>query len=136
MRRQDERDAALLETEEAVPDDVAGLRIEACRRLVEEKHLRIVHEGARDREPAFHAAGERLDFAVRAFGQLHELEQLIGLLANGLAREAEVAAVDDQVLADRQLRVERVRLRDYPEARADVGPVVYGVAAEDAKRAA
>jgi ABC-type Fe3+/spermidine/putrescine transport system ATPase subunit len=44
VRRQHERDALLLEPVQAVPQDVAGLRIEAGGRLVEEQQLRIVDQ--------------------------------------------------------------------------------------------
>src|SRR5436190_266423 len=52
------------------------------------------------------------------------------------AREAEVAAVDDQVLAHGQLEVERVELRHDAEPAADRRPVTERVEAEHAQRAA
>ena len=116
MRRQDERHAALLQPKETIPDDVARLRVETGRRLVEQQHVRVVHERARDRQAALHAAGERLDGVVCALGQLHEFEQLVRTHAQLLAGETEVAAVDDEVLAHGELVVERVQLRDDAEA--------------------
>ena len=127
VRRQEERHALALEPVQAVPDHVAGLRIEAGRRLVEEHDLGLVDERARDRQPALHAARERLDPVVRALGELDELEQLVGPRASSsFAREPEVAAVDDDVLADRQLQVERVLLGHDAEPAADLHAVVAG----------
>ena len=42
--REHERHAALLQPEEAIPDDVPRLRIEPGRRLVEQQHLGVVDE--------------------------------------------------------------------------------------------
>ena len=59
--RQDERHAALLEPVEPVPDQVARLRVEPGRGLVEQQQLGLVDERAGDREAPLHAARERLD---------------------------------------------------------------------------
>ena len=67
--------------------------------------------------------GERVDHVVGALGELHEVEQLVGPLAMTLARQAEVAAVDEQVLADGQLGVEGVLLRHDAEPGPDRGAV-------------
>ena len=91
---------------------------------------------ARDRQSPLHAARKRLHFARAALGQLHELEQLLRPLAHLLARQAEVAPVDEEVLVDGELHVERVFLRDDPEARADLRAFVHGIHAENAQRAA
>ena len=53
-----------------------------------------------------------------------------------VARQPEEAAVDEQVLADVELEVEVVLLRDDAEPLPDLGAVALGVAAEDAQRAA
>ena len=44
MRGEDQRDAALLQPEETVPDGMAGLWVEPGRGLVQQQDLRIVHE--------------------------------------------------------------------------------------------
>ena len=76
--RQDERHATLLQAVEAVPEQVAGLRIEAGRRLVEEEQVRLVDQRPGDRQAPLHPAGQRLDLVARALGQLGELEELVG----------------------------------------------------------
>ena len=87
VRRQDERHAALLQPVEAVPDDVAGLRVEAGGRLVEQQQLGLVDERAGDREPALHAARQRLDLVAGTLGELDEVEQLVELRPQLAARE-------------------------------------------------
>src|SRR5439155_4615369 len=72
---------------------------------------------------------------LRALGKLHEVEQLNRLLPDCAARQAEVAPVDHEVLAHRELVVERVRLRHDAEPSADLRTVAYRVEVEDAKRA-
>ena len=110
---------------------MARLRIEARRRLVEQHDLGLVDERPRDRQAPLHPARQRLDLVVRALRELDELEQLVGPRAQLLARNAEVAAVDDDVLADGQLHVERVLLRHDPEPSADLHAVPRRIHAED-----
>jgi hypothetical protein len=108
----------------------------ACgsRPLVEQEDVRVVDERARDRQSPLHAPGERLDHAVAALGQLHELEQLLRLRARGCARQAVVARVHEEVLARCQLHVERVRLRYDTQARANRGTVAHRILVEDTQR--
>ncbi len=61
-----------------VPEQQAGLRIEAGGRLVEEQHFGIVHHGAGDGEALHHAAGEAADHVVGAVGQLEAFQQFGG----------------------------------------------------------
>jgi hypothetical protein len=55
---------------------VAGLRVEAGRRLVEQQQLGLVDERAGDHEAPLHPARQRLDLVAGPLGQLDELEQL------------------------------------------------------------
>ena len=125
---------ALLQPEEPVPDDVARLRVEPGRGLVEQQHLRVVHERPGDRQPSLHPARQRLDLVVGAFAQLDEIDELVRPPAEVAPGQAEVAAVDDDVLADRQLHVQRVLLRHDAEPRADVRALRHRIQAEDAQR--
>ena len=106
VRREHERHALPLQLVEPLPHEVARLRVEAGGRLVEQHELGLVDQRPGDREPALHAAGQLVDPVVAAVGQLHEVQQLVGPLADHGARQAEVAAVDEQVLADGELEVE------------------------------
>src|SRR4029078_8956323 len=70
---------------------------------------------------------------MAAVGQLYEVAELVGAPLALFAREPEVAAVDDQVLADRQLVVQRVRLGHDAEPATDArasAPRVHAQTAE------
>ena len=67
---------------------------------------------------------------------MDEVDQLVGTPAEVGTRQAEVATVDDDVLADRQLHVERVLLRHDAQSSADVGAIRDRVKAENAQRPA
>jgi hypothetical protein len=86
-------------------------------------------------QASLHPAREGLDPVVASLGELRELEQLVGAGAHLVPREAEEAAVDPQVLLDREVLVEHVLLRADPEPRADGRAVVVRVHAEDAQLA-
>ena len=120
VRREHEGHALLLEPEQPVPDHVPRLRVEPGRRLVEQQQVGVVDQRAGDREPPLHAARERLDLVAGALGQLDEVEQLVDPRLQLAPREPEVAAVDEQVLADGQLDVEGVLLRDDAEPGPDL----------------
>ena len=136
VRGEHERDALALQAGTAGPKQVARLRVEAGRRLVEQEHVGRVDQPASDREPSLHAARERVDLGVAPVAQLHEVEQLGGPLADERSRQVEVAAVDHHVVPHRQLGVEVVLLRHDAEARADLRAVGRGVHAEHAEFAA
>src|SRR5213082_189192 len=53
------------------------LRVDADRRLVEEKQLRTVHQRARERAALAHAAAQRRDHRAAPVVQLHELERFL-----------------------------------------------------------
>ncbi len=69
VRRQQDRPALGLDGPEQLPEVVAGLRIEAGRRLVEEQDARVVGEGDREQQALHLPAGE---LAVVAVGDLLE----------------------------------------------------------------
>ena len=91
---------------------------------------------AGDGEPPLHAARQRLHRAVAALLQLGEGEEFVDPFVDDLARHAEVAAVDEQVLVDGQLVVEVVLLGHDPETRPDLGPFGGRVEAEHLQGAA
>ena len=78
VRRQDERHAALAQLAQAVPDEQARGRVEPGRRLVEEQHLRRVHQRAGDHHALRLAAGEEVGLVLGAVEQPELLEQLVG----------------------------------------------------------
>ena len=78
MRRKENRNALpLIEPAEVLPHLVAGLRIQAQRRLVEKDDLGMVQKPARDLKAPFHAAREFPHIAVTAVVEFDEFEQLV-----------------------------------------------------------
>ena len=112
---------------------MARLGVEAGRRLVEQHQLGPVDERAGDGEAAPHPARQQVDPVVPTIGQLDELEQLVGSLTDDAPRQVEVAAVDEHVVAHRQLEVERVLLGHDAETGADARPVGRRVHAQHAE---
>ena len=93
-----------------LPHQVARLRVEARRGLVEEDEIGVVHQRAREHQASLHAPGELLDAAVGARLERREFEkprQARGDLPLG---DPEVAAVDEEVLAHREVGIEVVHL--------------------------
>ena len=74
VRRDDERDAFTFESIETVPDEMAGLRVESGRRLVENEDLRTIDESAGNGQSSLHAARQIVDLVVTTLGELRELE--------------------------------------------------------------
>jgi hypothetical protein len=89
------------ELAQAVPDEMPRLRVEARRRLVEDQELGIVDERARERQAPLHAARQRADADFALARQSREFEEVRNARLEHVARQAEVAAVDQEVLADR-----------------------------------
>ena len=58
--------------------DEPRLRVESDGRLVEEDHVRLVDQCARDHQALLLAAGHLVDFGVRLLGDAQLLEQRIG----------------------------------------------------------
>ena len=121
---------------EAVPQEVAGLGVETGGGLVEDQDLGVRDERAGDREPALHPPRQRVDLVVGPLGELGEVEQLLGPLADDPPGQVEVAAVDHQVVENGELEVERVLLGHDADAAPDARSVVRGVHPEDAQRPA
>ena len=73
---------------------------------------------ARQRETAFHAAGQRGYAAVRFTGQTGQFQQAGNPLMQDRIRQTEVMAVGDQVFGYREIGVEVVHLRHHPHVGA------------------
>jgi len=75
---------------QVVPDLVAGLGIETERGLIEEEHLRVVEDSARDLQAPAHAARVGEDRGAGAIRQLDDLEGVVdALLARGRGQAVE-----------------------------------------------
>src|SRR5215204_6653787 len=111
MGGEDEGLALIRELAQAVPDEMAGLWVEPCSRLVEDDDLRVVEQGPGDEQTPLHPARELLDRRFCLLGELHEVEKLLRPPEYQLPGKVVVPAVDEQVLLYLELVVEVVLLR-------------------------
>jgi hypothetical protein len=103
---------------QAIPDQMAGLRVEPGGGLVEEQELGIVDQGTCQRKAPLHPAGQGRNSGVGAAFQPRKLEQRRDARGDGLAIEPEVAAVHEEILVDAEVGIEAVRLRHDADADA------------------
>jgi hypothetical protein len=106
LGREEDGGAAVVYRPEVLPQPVAGLRVQARRRLVEEDQWRLVNQRRRGVEPLLHAAGELLGALVGLVGEVDEVQQ-VGDAPVALApRDAVGLAGEPDVLLRCQLRVD------------------------------
>ncbi len=116
--REQDGHAVVAKLADAVPDKQARGGVEACRRLVEEEHLRLVHERPRDHHPLHLTTGEEIDLLVPALREAELSEELVGPRVALARRHAVISGVEQQVLTKRQRPVEVVALGDDREPAA------------------
>src|SRR5665647_345912 len=68
--------------EQLVLDDAAGQRVERAEGLVEQQHLGLDGEGARDADALFHAAGEFARFLLLRAGEADEIDVFLAVQAH------------------------------------------------------
>ena len=91
---------------------LAQLEVESAERLVEEQHPRFVHERPGERDPLLLPARELARLALLHPGEAHEAEDLDHAAADVAAAHAPPAEPEGDVLEDREVREERIRLED------------------------
>src|SRR3989442_7719976 len=116
VRRVEQRLAAALERFKVVENRVAALRIDADRRLVRQQDVGIVQQPRREIQPALHAATEGLDAILDAVGELDQVHLGADRLVHRAAREIVECAEESEVVARRELVVQRKVLRNEPDA--------------------
>ena len=94
-----------------------------------------MQERARDHQTPLHAAREFGDARLVAAAEADKVQEFVGPLLRTRPREAEVARVGEEVLADAYVRVEVVLLRDDAYERADSARVCAHVQTFDGERA-
>jgi len=117
VRGQDQRLAGRLELLQALPDQVAGLRVEAGGRLVEKDGIRIVDQRPGQRQAPFHAAGEGCDAGIGFAAKASEGEQLRDTRLDFAVANTEVASEDEQIFGAGEVGVEVVELRHDTNSR-------------------
>ncbi len=111
-----------------VPEIAAGLGVDACRRFVEQKQLRLMQETRRERQALLPAARQR---AGELFCTVGEAEIVEGLLDALLAVVEPVHARHKiEILADREVLIIRELLRHVADLLLDAAGVAAHVEAE------
>src|SRR6185437_2511767 len=101
---------------EVVEDRVAALRIDADRGFVEEQHVGIVNQRAREVQAALHAAAEARGLVAGAIGEADERERLARAFAQRLSRDAVERTEELQVRRRGKVLEERDLLRNEADA--------------------
>src|SRR5690606_37787217 len=115
----EEGDALTGEIEDEVPQVAAGDRVNARGWLVEEHELRLVHEGAGEREALFPAAGEPARELLAIGPDAHDLDHFFDARVAVRAAWAIGHRVDTHVLQDREVGVESDLLRHVADGALD-----------------
>ena len=110
-----------------VPQVGSGLRVEAGGRLVQEQHVRPVHQGPRDQQPLGLPAGQVGGHRLAPVREAEYLEQLPGPALRLAQAQTEEPAAELQVLGHGQLHVERVVLGHHADPALDPDRVGHHV---------
>src|ERR1700674_4427043 len=111
--------ATLLQGLEVVKDGVAALRIDADRRLIEQKNLWIVKEGRRQIQTPLHASAERFHFVAGAIGESDQIQDIIDCLLCFRASERIKRRKKSQIVAGGELVIKRHVLWDESDLELD-----------------
>ena len=106
MRHEQDRLPAALELGELVEALVGEALVAHRQHLVDEQHVRVDMDRDREAEAHVHAGRVGLDGRVDELADLGELDDLVEALGDLPLRQAEHDAVDEDVLAPGDLRVE------------------------------
>src|SRR5262245_25410523 len=136
VRRVEDGRAFVREVADDREQPVAGLRVDARGRLVEQKEPGRVDQRAGQIEAAQHPAGVRTGEVIRAPSEPHALEGGPGRLLEPRARETVEPSEEADVGEARQLRVDAHGLRREAERAADRQRLAREARTEDAGVAA
>ena len=120
VRREQHGRPPLGEIADQLFEDLLVDGVEAREGLVEDDELGLVRDGADHLDLLAHALRERLDLGIRELAETVALEQFVGALLRGLARESlQRGEVGDRRGSGHRL-VESLLLRQVADARPDV----------------
>ena len=108
----------------------AQLGVEVGQRLVEQKHLRVAHDGAAHGDALTLAAGQLLRLAVDQFDDVEHARSLVDTALDLGLRIALQPQPERHVLRNRHVRVERVVLKHHRDIAILWRHVVDDVAAD------
>ena len=108
----------------------AQLGVEVGKRLVEQEHLGIAHDGAAHGDALALAARELLGLAVQELGDVEDLGRLLDPPVDLVLGRALELQPERHVLVDVHVRVERVVLEHHGDVPVLRGNVVDDVAAD------
>ena len=121
---------------DVAPNVVAGLRIEADRRLVEKKNFRLVQQSSSNFQAPLHAARIALHEIVPAVPEFHQLQKLLDARLSFAANRRRRDAVQVHIFESGQLVVEAGILKNDSESAAHLALLPHGVVPIDENRAA
>ena len=117
MGDEDERDAqALLHGFQFQLHFLAELEVQCAQRFVQQEHLRLVDQTARNRHALLLTAGKRVHMALFVPLQVHQLQHLPDFFGNLLLRQLLQLQTEGDVVVHVQVREERVFLEDRVDA--------------------
>src|SRR6202140_4700059 len=111
--------AALLQGLEIFKDGIAALRIDADRRLIEQKNLRIVKQSRRQIQTPLHASAERFHFVTGAIQESDEMQDVVDCLLGLRTGERIKGRKKSQIIASGKLVIERHVLRHKSDLSLD-----------------
>ena len=108
----------------------AQLGVEVGQRLVEQKDLRVAHDGAAHRDALALAAGQRLRLAVQQLGDVENARRIVDALLDLVLGELAQLQPERHVLERRHVRVKRVILKHHGDVAVFRRQVVDDLAAD------
>ena len=110
----------IVQAAQPAPQLLAHLGIERAERLVEQQHLRLDRQRARQRDALALAAGQAAGITIGQPVELHQLQERVNPVANLLTRRPRLTRLDAQaerdVLEHRHVPEQRVMLEDEADA--------------------
>ncbi len=128
----EERPSVIAQAMELLPDGGSQDRVDPGGGLVEEQQVGIVDEGRGQLQASLHATRQAAGTAAADVPQVHELEDLAGATVTGAPQDAEQRRDEIDVLARRQVGIQRELLRHVADPFAGLPPEGPRVLAEDA----
>src|SRR3954468_12571733 len=122
----------LAQAVEIEPEIAARAGIETRCGLVQQQHRWLMHQSLRQLNAALHSAGESFDQVPRTIGKSHALQHVGDALLEACPAQSVEMTLMHQVLCRRELYVDALCLRDYPNSAPHLVGLSHGIEAGDA----